>query len=144
MLDRLPKFAWINRFRKIDPLLTQYDQEGKKVKQSDEEVGFYDANVVSSEQFKDVHIPLIDIDMEAALIPSSTPGHSHLYINKPMNIQTLVKLLEAMQEAGIVQKGFVDGTRERGYACLRLPHVKKEFHTGGPVGPDLTADPLPW
>ena len=29
----------------------------------------------------DIHMPVLDFDVEAHLVPSSTPGHSHLYIN---------------------------------------------------------------
>jgi hypothetical protein len=40
-----------------------------------------DAQVVSSEIYDtDRHAPVLDIDVPAYLVPSSTPGHSHLYI----------------------------------------------------------------
>jgi len=39
------------------------------------------ANVVSSLLTNGNHAPCIDLDVPAMLVPSSTPGHSHLYID---------------------------------------------------------------
>ena len=48
------------------------------------------ANVVSSLQSgtepgsRAQHYPVLDLDLPAVLVPSSTPGHSHLYIDLPI------------------------------------------------------------
>lgn len=72
-----------------------------------------------------VHWPVIDIDLPIRVIPSSTPGHNHLYIDVPMDFATFMALLEALAAAGLVEPGFVEGSRRRGHADLRLPHIKK-------------------
>lgn len=68
---------------------------------------------------------LLDIDMPAKLIPSSTPGHWHLYIDHTMETAAYLKLLIALAEAGIIEDGFLKGAQARGYTDLRLPWVKK-------------------
>ncbi len=71
------------------------------------------------------HRPVIDIDLPVKVVPSSTPGHFHLFIDKPMEWETYLYLLEAMAEAGIVEPTYVSASRERGYSTVRLPWVRK-------------------
>lgn len=72
-----------------------------------------------------LHWPVIDIDHECAWVPSTNPGHGHLYINKDVSLDGLIEILDVLAKHGIVERGFADATRERGYAAVRLPHVKK-------------------
>ncbi|MCU6480516.1 hypothetical protein [Arthrobacter sp. A2-55] len=72
-----------------------------------------------------LHRPMLDIDFPAALIPSSTPGHFHLYLDKPMPWEKYRDLLTALGKAGILEPGYVNVSRERKYTALRLPWVKK-------------------
>lgn len=84
------------------------------------------ANLVSSAiKGTDDHTPMLDLDVEAYLIPSSTPGHSHLYIEKPMSWRKYKKLLKALSQAGIVEEGYYKASVARGYSALRLRGVKK-------------------
>ena len=87
------------------------------------------ANLVSSEigEINGVkyHYPLLDIDFEASLIPSSTPGHYHLYLKKPLKHEDYVALLRLLHKVDIVQNGIVRQIVEDGCTTLRLPHVKK-------------------
>jgi hypothetical protein len=78
-----------------------------------------DANVVTSMVCLDIHAPALDIDMEARLIPSSTPGHYHLYIDKPMTWRKYKKLLKVMAKVGILQQGYVNSAIRNGYTALR-------------------------
>lgn len=73
----------------------------------------------------DLHYPLLDLDVAVHLVPSSTPGHSHLYVDKPMTWEKYQALLGALQEAGILEAGFVTAAKLRGHSALRLPWVKK-------------------
>lgn len=85
-----------------------------------------EANLVTSQiAGSDLHKPVIDIDLPAVLLPSSTPGHHHLFIDKPMSWETYVKLLDAMVEAGLVEPGYVNASVNRGYSSVRLPWVRK-------------------
>lgn len=85
------------------------------------------ANVITSHVLNQPgqHRVLLDIDEKVTVVPSSTPGHSHLYLDVQMPWETLVKLLEALREAGIVQDGFCAGAILQGHTTLRLPWVKK-------------------
>jgi hypothetical protein len=72
-----------------------------------------------------MHKPVIDIDIPAKLWPSSTPGHSHLYIDIEMPWSKYVTLLTALMEAGIVEPGYVKASIARGYTAVRPPWVSK-------------------
>jgi hypothetical protein len=84
----------------------------------DEALGMF----VEDEPF---HTPVLDIDVPAQLVQSSTPGKHHLYIDAPMTWDTYVKLLDAMQAAGILEPGYVSASKERGFTAVRLPWVSK-------------------
>jgi hypothetical protein len=73
----------------------------------------------------DLHRPVIDIDLPVTVVPSSTPGHFHLYIDKPMDWYTYLNLLDAMAAAGIVEPGYVSSARKRGHTAVRLPWITK-------------------
>jgi hypothetical protein len=84
------------------------------------------ANCVSS-QCDDgkTHMPAIDLDLPCELIESSTPGHYHLLIDKPMPWFRYRVLLRAMVFAGLVEDRYYRHSVRRGQTFLRLPHVKK-------------------
>jgi hypothetical protein len=86
-----------------------------------------EANLISSE-IKDGngwHMPVIDIDYEAHLQPSSTSGHYHLYLQIPIDKEKYLRALEAMAEAGMIEPGFAKLARERGASFVRKPGHKK-------------------
>lgn len=72
------------------------------------------------------HRPVLDIDIPAALIPSSTPGHSHLYIDKALTWEQYESLLWALVDCGIIESGYASASAARGYTSARLPWVKKQ------------------
>ncbi|AVP42732.1 hypothetical protein SEA_SCHOOLBUS_77 [Mycobacterium phage SchoolBus] len=85
-----------------------------------------DANVVCSKQRdSDLHIPILDLDMDAMLLRSSTYGHYHLYIDKPMSWENYCKLLDVMAEVGILEQGYVDVSKKRSMTQVRTPWTKK-------------------
>lgn len=75
------------------------------------------------------HLVLLDLDVPAHLIPSSTPGHSHLYIEVPVDWPVYERLLEALADAGVIETGYVSASRDRKATHLRLPWIKKEAIT---------------
>jgi hypothetical protein len=91
------------------------------------------ADIVTSITESDpyIHTVVLDIDMEAKLVPSSTEGHYHLYIDKTMGWDKYVRLLEALAEAGILEPGYVGASIARGFTAVRLPWVKKETEFDG-------------
>ncbi len=72
-----------------------------------------------------LHRPVLDLDMNAALIPSATPGHFHLYIDKLIPWHDYETLLQAMADCGIIEQGYADASIERGYSSARLPTKPK-------------------
>ncbi|AYN58735.1 hypothetical protein PBI_PEAS_48 [Arthrobacter phage Peas] len=72
-----------------------------------------------------LHRPIIDLDFPAALLPSSTPGHHHLYIDKEMPWSTYKALLSALAEAGLIELGYRDASLARNFTSVRMPSVKK-------------------
>lgn len=92
-----------------------------------------DATLISSEIFRASekredtwHQVLLDLDIPAKIIPSSTPGHGHLYIDKVLRYEHYYNLLTALRDAGIIESGIVRQFEKHGCTTLRVPHVKKE------------------
>lgn len=88
-----------------------------------------DAQIVAS-RIKETgkHHLLIDLDVPAHLIPSTTEGHSHLYIECGEGIEwgKIESVLSALVSAGIVEGGYASASIERGFTALRTPWTKKK------------------
>lgn len=69
---------------------------------------------------------VLDIDLPAQLVPSSTPGHFHLYIDKEVPTDKYMRLLEVLAEVGIIEEGYKEASIARGFTAVRLPWIKKE------------------
>lgn len=114
----------VHRVVQFDPNADDYGDgnDEREVASTD-----YRANVATSE-VKDAvntHKLLVDIDFPCKLIPSSTPGHFHLFIDKMISKYSLENILQAMANAGIVEHGYANAAIERGYTAVRLPWVNK-------------------
>lgn len=72
-----------------------------------------------------VHALLLDLDVPAWLVPSSTPGHSHLYVDVAIQQTAYFRLLDALAECGVIQHGYAECSKRRGGTALRLPWIKK-------------------
>lgn len=71
------------------------------------------------------HKLIIDVDLPAKLVPSSTEGHFHLYIDKEMSYEAWATLLYALAAAGIIEPGYMRACIARGFSAVRLPWIKK-------------------
>jgi hypothetical protein len=121
---------------------------GKKYGTDDEERTWSDdlseCNLVSSKVDPELfglgmHMPALDIDFQAHLLPSSTSGHFHLYLDKPMTWNNYLYLLKALAAVGILESGFLAAARRREATYLRLPHIPKQ----SPVQPRRMRVPRP-
>ncbi len=93
----------------------------------EETTSLSEANVISSKLANsNEHTVMLDLDLPATLIPSSTPGHSHLFIDRVMTWPQYCRILRALSAAGVIEQGFAVASIRRGYTSLRLPWVKKE------------------
>ena len=71
------------------------------------------------------HRVVLDIDHPAILLDSTTPGHHHLYIDFEMTWSKYERLLDVMADVGLLEQGYVDACKERGFSAVRLPWIKK-------------------
>lgn len=114
-----------NQLRNIKALDDDY--KDKKASEGDGEIvsSVEEANVVTSLYALDLHRPVLDLDLACELVPSSTPGHYHLYINKSMTWAKYRRLLEVLAEVGIIEPGYAKASIARGFSAVRLPGVVK-------------------
>lgn len=89
---------------------------------------------------EDGHYLLLDLDLPAYLVQSSTSGHSHLYVktNQPIPWADLQLLLRALAVCGVIEPGYVSASIDRESTHLRLPWVDKTPKPD-PVVPDAVA-----
>jgi len=114
-LPRVHKFV-----KELNAIGNDYSgDDGKTVSEQE-------ANIVTSHLAGELHAPVLDIDFGARLLPSSTPGHFHLYFEKAMTWDNYCKLLVALGDAGILEEGFVKASLRRGYSSVRKPGVYKQ------------------
>lgn len=107
------------------------DKNSNRPSDREKASGLDDANVITSLRtddplsFDDTHALVIDIDHASWLMPSTTPGHYHLYVDVSIEDQKLWPMLQAMADAGVVEQGYVSASKERGFTSVRLPWVEK-------------------
>ena len=82
-------------------------------------------NVVTSMIAEGMHAVTLDIDYPCAVVPSSTPGHFHLYIDKPLTEYEYDLLLGTLAEIGLIGRGYYEHSRVRGFTVVRMPWVNK-------------------
>ena len=92
-----------------------------------EEPQTYDGyNLVSSLLGNGKHSPALDIDIPMQVVPSSRPGHHHVYFpSLELDYEEYMALLLALRNAGIISYGYFEHSKRRGQTLLRPPHVKK-------------------
>lgn len=123
IMHQLPEFVRGHRLAVIVKDAQEDDYESAHVPTDQVQ----DAHVITSKLKNDVgHRPVLDVDFPAALIPSTTPGHFHLYLDKPMPWGKYKALLKALADAGIIERGYASASIARQYTSVRLPWVRKE------------------
>lgn len=84
------------------------------------------ANLVTSATGSgDYHLPVLDLDVPHTLVPSSTPGHAHLYLDVAVPWDKYVRVLDAMAAAGLLEYGYVEASKNKGATMVRKPGVTK-------------------
>ena len=114
-----------------------------------EEADLERANIVSSkirprpfeDETKPRHVLAIDLDIPAHLVPSSTNGHYHLYVETKEGIphHRYMALLHALADAGIIEPGYAQVSIARGHSDLRLPWVRKDDEIPAKDDPQVPA-----
>jgi hypothetical protein len=75
--------------------------------------------------------PSFRLIVSAELVPSSTPGHFHLYLDAELAWEDYRRLLEAMTLAGLVERGYYDISCVQQMTLLRKPGIRKSSPLGG-------------
>lgn len=89
------------------------------------EVEESEANIVGSVTADGTHLPIFDLDFPCRLVESSTPGHFHLFADKPISAEALFDVLDAMAKAGLIESFYAKASRIRGFASARYNCKKK-------------------
>lgn len=71
------------------------------------------------------HKIMLDLDVPAKLVPSTTEGHTHLYIDIEVPDADYLSLLDVLAHVGIIERGYAQASQRRGHTSLRLPWVTK-------------------
>lgn len=126
-----PEFLGWRRLWKHDGLLNMQWKENGPTPITEHAENYDEATLVGSatgygEGDRAYHFPVLDIDFPAALVPSSTKDHYHLYLNQGMSWKKYAKLLEALYEAEIIQEGYYKMAILREQTFVRRPGVKKK------------------
>lgn len=77
-----------------------------------------------------MHAPVLDIDIPHTLVPSSTPGKGHLYLDVLMTWEDYVDLLRILAKVGVIEPGYYRASERKGFSAARLPWVKKYIEGG--------------
>lgn len=84
------------------------------------------SNVVSSHVYgQRTHAPIIDLDYPHAYVPSTTPGHGHLYLNRPIARWRLWVLLWGLYIGKVIEPGNFWWSLRRGGTFVRRIGVTK-------------------
>ena len=111
------------KFWRTDVPLGEYEPADQETRTS---VDIDEAVLVGSETDEPgMHMPVLDIDYGAMLLPSSTSGHFHLYLNKAVTWAQYKDVLMVLGEVGLLQKGFVDNSIRRGQSFCRTHWTHK-------------------
>ncbi len=71
------------------------------------------------------HAPTLDFDFPCRLVPSSTPGHFHFYIDKAITEERYFELLETLHRVGLLQLGVLKSAKAHGQTYLRWNTTKQ-------------------
>ena len=85
------------------------------------------ANLVGSLCLDGKHRPVLDIDFPARLVPSTTPGHFHLYLEVALEEAEYMELLQALGKARVLSSFYARASRTRKQSFCRPEWVKKEW-----------------
>lgn len=70
-----------------------------------------------------MHGPILDDDGGLfRVVPSRTPGHQHVYVNKSIPWAKFERLLRVLADCELIDRSWAELSIQQGTATLRLPH----------------------
>lgn len=97
--------------------------------------------LVSSVGSDGLHRAVLDLDFPAAIVPSTTPGHVHLYLDKPTTWIRYALFLVGCGVAGYIEWTNIAVSLWRRTTMVRPPWVRKRIAA---AGEDVTAEWRDW
>ena len=88
------------------------------------------------------HYFILDIDYPVWLVPSSTTGHFHLFLDKKLSGKEYREALVGLWRAGIIADGNYNQLMKTGQQFFRLPGVSKGAPVSEPPPKNLSDDIL--
>lgn len=82
-------------------------------------------NGVSSKTIDGKQMPIIDLDFDHYYERSTTSGHGHLFLNRPISNFRWIVLMFALRIANVIEPGYFLWSLRRGHNQLRYPGGKK-------------------
>lgn len=87
-----------------------------------------EANLISSLTTAGTHRPILDLDFPHRYVPSSTPGHGHLYLDIDLPRWRWTILMLGLRIGGVIEYGFMVWSIRRGANFVRREGlIKKPF-----------------
>jgi len=122
----LKRLYWLIPNLKGDGKVEDYEGDARRELEEGEIVPEAEANIVSSMLVNSMHAPALDIDkIEVRVVPSTTPGNYHLYIDKQMTWEQYKRLLFVLADVGIIERNYLNASLAKGQTFLRKPGVLK-------------------
>jgi hypothetical protein len=96
----------------------------------------WNATLVGSRRTDGLHLPVLDLDYAAKLVPSSTMSRSCLYLDCPVTWKAYGRFMRAMSRAGLLNPDFYYAARSLKETFARIEHDKtksptRDFEIGG-------------
>lgn len=136
---RDPIGVWMHSSALDTTPMNVFGDEDRRLVESPDE-----ANLISSKLPDGKHVAILDIDLPCRLVPSSTRGKFHLFIQHPMSWARYEAVLNALAAAGIVHRKYVQHSHDRGFSNVRPAWVEKpkgqDPHFGSGEGDDEVID----
>lgn len=123
-----PSWLWNRKLRNLDNLLMGSNSgDDFSIFDGEETVNYEEATLITSlaGTVPEVHLPVIDLDIEHHYEPSSTSGHGHLFLNVSLTRDQMTELVSVLARLGIIEAGFANSYSERGYTAVRKPGIVK-------------------
>lgn len=101
--------------------------EEANLRSSEVEIVGWKNTLLFNREPETLHAPALDIDgIHCEVVPSSTKGNYHLYIDKPMSWENYKKLLKVLVEVGILEEDYYKASIADGKTFLRVKHDKHD------------------
>ncbi|KKR09437.1 MAG: hypothetical protein UT43_C0009G0009 [Parcubacteria group bacterium GW2011_GWC1_39_29] len=75
---------------------------------------------------------ILEVEFPIQLIPSTTPRHYHLYLDRKISWEQYMLVLKSAYETGIINRGFYEMSIKNGQSMVLLPGKDRAETTIGP------------